>query len=164
MRRSRPFRTGRSRRPHFALPEGQVSGPCSWRSGHGGPQGRQGDAGQRGELREPLAPASRPTFGHVRLRTRPTRSARNSTTRVREASSVADAARKAGVAVLTVGPVTSTGLDGDGKPVTSPYTAGSEVGVRPRAGRGRRSRGRRAGRIFRRARRSRHSPFPAAAR
>jgi peptidyl-prolyl cis-trans isomerase D len=102
----------------FALPAGQVSGLV------------QGDLGMAVLKVVTVTPASAPNFEAARpgieadLRTR---AAQNQAYALSQkfddarqgGATVSDAARKAGVAVLTVGPVTSTGLDGDGKPVTA---------------------------------------------
>ncbi len=102
----------------FALPQGQVSGLV------------QGDLGLAVLKVVKVTPASAASLETARpgieadLRTR---AAQNQAYALSQkfddarqgGSSVADAARKAGVALLTVGPVTSTGLDGDGKPVTT---------------------------------------------
>jgi peptidyl-prolyl cis-trans isomerase D len=102
----------------FALPEGQVSGPV------------HGDLGMAVLKIVKVTPATTANFDAVRpgieadLRAR---AAQNQAYQLSQkfddarqgGSSVADAARKAGVAVLTLGPVTSTGVDGDNKPVTA---------------------------------------------
>jgi peptidyl-prolyl cis-trans isomerase D len=102
----------------FALPAGQVSGPV------------QGDLGMAVLKVVKITPATAANFDAARpaieadLRTR---AAQNQAYELSQkfddarqgGASVADAARKAGVAVLTVGPVTSQGMDGDGKPNTT---------------------------------------------
>jgi len=102
----------------FALPEGQVSGPV------------QGDLGMAVLKVVKVTPASATSLEAARpaieadLRTHEAQNQAYALSQkfddARQAgSSVVDAARKAGVAVLTVGPVTSTGVDVDGKPVTT---------------------------------------------
>jgi peptidyl-prolyl cis-trans isomerase D len=102
----------------FALPAGQVSGPVN------------GDLGMAVLKVVKVTPASAPNFEAARpgieadLRARAAQNQAYALSQKfddarQSGSSVSDAARKAGVAVLTVGPVTSAGLDGDGKPVTT---------------------------------------------
>ena len=102
----------------FALPAGQVSGPV------------QGDLGMAVLKVVQVTPATVANFDAARpaieadLRTR---AAQNQAYELSQkfddarqgGASVADAARKAGVAVLTIGPVTSQGMDSDGKPNTT---------------------------------------------
>ena len=102
----------------FALSAGQVSGPV------------QGDLGMSVLKVVKVTPASAPNFEAARpgieadLRAR---AAQNQAYALSQkfddarqgGSTVSDAAGKAGVAVLTLGPVTSTGLDVDGKPVAA---------------------------------------------
>ncbi len=100
----------------FALPAGQVSGPV------------QGDLGMAVLKVIKVTPASAASFEAARpgieadLRAR---AAQNQAYALSQkfddarqgGSTVSDAARKAGVAVLSIGPVTSAGLDVEGKPV-----------------------------------------------
>jgi peptidyl-prolyl cis-trans isomerase D len=100
----------------FSLGAGQIEGPV------------QGDLGMAVIKVVKVTPPSAPNFDTARagiesdLRAK---AARNQAYELSQkfddarqgGSSLADAARKAGVAVLTVGPVTSTGVDSDGKPV-----------------------------------------------
>jgi peptidyl-prolyl cis-trans isomerase D len=102
----------------FSLSEGQIAGPV------------QGDLGMAVIKVSKITPASKPDFAAARpgieadLRAR---AAQNQSYALSQkfddarqgGASVADAARKAGVAVLTAGPVTSTGVDADGKPVAT---------------------------------------------
>jgi peptidyl-prolyl cis-trans isomerase D len=102
----------------FALQPGQVSGPV------------QGELGMAVLKVVKVTPASAANLETARpgieadLRTRAAQNQAYELSQkfddARQAgSSVADASRKAGVAVLTLGPVTSSGLDVDGKPVTA---------------------------------------------
>ncbi len=100
----------------FSLKEGQILGPV------------QGDLGMAVIKLVKITPASAANFETARGRIEADlrmRAAQNQAYQLSQkfddarqgGSSMTDAARKAGVAVLTLGPVTSTGLDSDGKPV-----------------------------------------------
>ena len=147
----------------FSLKEGQVSGPV---------QGDLGAAVVKVTRVTPPAPATLETARAGLEADLRSRAARDQAFKASETyddarqggASMADAAKKAGAPVMTLGPVTKDGLGADGKPIAGidPKIVKSVFSHAPE--RGQRSRGRRPGRIFRRPCRQGEPARPAAAR